>query len=60
MLAERGDQHDAYREIRGRYERAADGVRLRVDSGVRSDGTNVAMDLLFDLGAITSARGAAV
>jgi hypothetical protein len=58
VLAERGDRHDAYREIRGRYERAAGGIRLRVDSAVRADGTRVDMDLLFDLGEIAGARGA--
>jgi hypothetical protein len=59
VLAERGDRHDAYREIRGRYERAAGGVRLRVDAAVRPDGSRVDLDLLFDLGAIAGARGAA-
>ena len=58
-LAESGDRHDAYREIRGRYERANGGVRLRVEAGIRSDGTRVAMDLLFDLDAIARAREAA-
>jgi hypothetical protein len=58
VLAERGDRHDAYREIRGRYERTAGGIRLRVDSAVRADGTRVDMDLLFDLGEIAAARGA--
>jgi len=58
-LAESGDHHDAYREIRGRYERANGGVRLRVEAGIRSDGTRVAMDLLFDLDAIVRAREAA-
>lgn len=51
VLAERGDHHGAYREIRGRYERGADGIRLHVDAGVRPDGTRVDLDLLFDLGA---------
>jgi hypothetical protein len=59
LLAERGDRHDAYREIRGRYERANGGVRLRVEAGIRPDGTRVAMDLLFDLDAIARAREAA-
>jgi hypothetical protein len=58
-LAERGDRHDAYREIRGRYERAQGGVRLRVDEGIRPDGSRVAMDWLFDLGAIARAGKAA-
>jgi hypothetical protein len=30
-----------------------------VDAGIRPDGTRVAMDLLFDLGAIARARAAA-
>jgi hypothetical protein len=59
LLAERGDRHDAYREIRGRYEHSNGGVRLRVDAGIRPDGTRVAMDLLFDLGAIARTRAAA-
>ena len=49
-LAGRGDDHQAYREIRGRYQRRpGGGVRLRVDRGTRLDGSEVAMDLLFDL-----------
>jgi hypothetical protein len=59
VLAERGDHHDAYREIRGHYERVANGIRLRVDAGLRPDGTRVDLDLLFDLGAITRSGGAA-
>ncbi len=50
VLSERGDRHNAYREIRGRYQRApGGGVRLRIDSGVRIDGSEVGLDLLFDL-----------
>lgn len=49
-LSERGERADAFREIRGRYQRsAAGGVRLRVDAGVRPDGSRIAVDLLFDL-----------
>ena len=49
-LSERGDRHGAYREIRGRYQRAPrGGVRLQVDSGVRTDGREVALNILFDL-----------
>jgi hypothetical protein len=49
-LASRGDHHEAYREIRGRYQRApGGGLRLRVDRATRADGGEVAMDLLFDL-----------
>jgi len=49
-LSERGDRHDAYREIRGRYQRGEDGgVRLRIDTAVRNSGESVALDLVFDL-----------
>ncbi len=49
-LAGRGEAHQAYREIRGRYQRApGGGVRLRVDRGTRLDGSEVEMDLLFEL-----------
>lgn len=59
-LSERGDRHDAYREIRGRYERAPrGGVHLRVDAGIRKDGTPVGMDLLFDLTQIAREADAA-
>lgn len=58
VLEERGERHEDYREIRGRYERAGGGVRLRVESGLRRDGREVALDLLFDLSDIarTGAR----
>ena len=53
VLSRRGEHHDAYSEIRGRYERApGGGVRLRVDTGVLRNGAQVALDLLFDLGDI--------
>ena len=56
VLSERGERHDAYREIRGRYEQApGGGVRLRVDTGVLRDGAEVMLDLLFDLGEIARA-----
>ena len=59
-LAARGDRHDRYREIIGRYERAPDGgVRLRVERGLRADGSEVPIGLLFDLTAITRLAGAA-
>ncbi len=49
-LESRGESHDRFREIRGRYQKGADGgVLLRVDAAVRSDGREVALDLLFDL-----------
>lgn len=59
-LVERGDHHERYREIRGRYRRApGGGVRLEIDSGVRHDGARVAFDWVFDLGQIarSGARG---
>jgi hypothetical protein len=59
-LSDRGDRHDAYREIRGRYQRApGGGVGLHVDSGIRRDGSQVPIDLLFDLGEIARIGGAA-
>ncbi len=52
-LAERDDRHDGYREIRGRYERGpGGGVQLRVDGATRLDGSEVALDWVFDLSAI--------
>jgi hypothetical protein len=54
-LAQRGDPHDGYRELLGRYERGEDGaLRIRLESGRREDGTTVPLDLVFDLGAIAS------
>jgi hypothetical protein len=54
-LAERGEGHEAYREIRGRYERAAaGGVRLRVLAALRPDGSSLPLDLVFDLGQIAA------
>ncbi len=53
ILAGRGERPDAYREIRGRYERGpGGGVRLRVDAALRRDGSELPMDLLFDLNEI--------
>ena len=54
VLAERGERHEDYREIRGRYERAGSGIHLRVESGLRRDGSEVAIDLLFDLADIAN------
>ncbi len=55
-LAALGDGHDAYREIEGRYERAADGsLRFRLLSGLRMDGRRVALSAVFELGAISAA-----
>jgi hypothetical protein len=57
----RGERHDGYTEIRGRYQRGpGGGVRLRVDSGLRADGSEASLDLLFDLGAIARAGHAPV
>ena len=63
-LVKRGESHEDYREIRGRYERSTDGrLRLRIDSGVRTDGAKAPLELLFDLGDIAhlgrAARGSA-
>jgi hypothetical protein len=49
VLRDRGENHADYREIRGRYERSSGGVQLRVESGLRRDGREVALDALFDL-----------
>ncbi len=55
-LSERGDRHGDFREIRGRYQRApGGGVRLRVDSAVRTSGEEVAVELLFNLTQIARA-----
>ena len=59
-LARTGRAPDELQEIRGRYQRGPDGgVRLRVEGAVRRDGTPLALDLLFDLGAIARARSPA-
>ncbi|MBW2667427.1 MAG: hypothetical protein JRE13_14145, partial [Deltaproteobacteria bacterium] len=55
FLEERGEHHQDYREIRGRYERSGSGILLRVESGLRRDGREVAIDLLFDLADIADA-----
>ena len=60
VLAARGDAHQGYREIRVRYLRApGGGVRLRVESGTRRDGSEVSLDLLFDLGEVARLGAAA-
>ncbi len=60
ILAGRGERPDAYREIRGRYERGpGGGVRLRVDAAVRRDGSELPMDLLFDLNEIARLEASA-
>ncbi len=49
-LASRGDAHAAYREIRGRYERAPGGsLRVHIDAGERTDGGRVALRWVIDL-----------
>jgi hypothetical protein len=54
LLGDRGESPDGYREIRARYERAPDGgVRLRVTAGLRSDGTRIELERLFDLAGIS-------
>ena len=55
VLAARGEAPDAYSEIQGRYEPAADGkVWFRVETGTRSDGASVALPRLFDLSALAA------
>jgi len=57
QLADRGDAYDRYTELRGRYLPAPDGsARFRVESALRTDGTEVALELLFDLGQIAGAE----
>ncbi len=52
-LSKRGERHQDYREIRGRYRRAAGGgVQLQIDSAMRPDGSRVDLGLLFDLNAV--------
>jgi hypothetical protein len=52
-LSRRGERHQDYGEIRGRYQRApGGGVYLKIDDGVRPDGSRVALGLLFDLDAV--------
>ncbi len=58
-LARGGESHLGFREILARYERGpAGGVRLRVDAGVRLDGSRLGMDLLFDLSEIARVAAA--
>lgn len=59
VLAERGEPHTGLREIRGRYERAADGgIRLRLEAAVRRDGRAVPLEAVFDLAQIAGATAA--
>ncbi len=56
-LQNRGTGPGAYRELRGRYERAPNGqVHLRVRDLERMDGGAERLDLLFDLSAIAGDR----
>jgi hypothetical protein len=55
VLADRGHPHAEFSEIRGRYERSGGGVRLRLDAGIRADGSRVALDSVFDLDALARA-----
>jgi hypothetical protein len=57
-LSRRGDDPDAFREVRARYLRApGGGVAIQVDAAVRRDGSELALDARFELRAI-AARGA--
>jgi len=59
-LRERGDSHAGYRELRGRYERSAEGgVRIRIEQGLRDDGGVTPIELVFDLGEIAALAGPA-
>ncbi len=52
-LSRRGGDPDAFREVRARYLRGSGGgVGMQVDAAVRRDGTEVPLDVRFDLGAI--------
>jgi hypothetical protein len=57
-LSARGDSADLYQELRGSYvSDGAGGVRLRVEEGIRRDGSRTPLALLFDLRQIaTTAR----
>lgn len=58
-LQDSGEQHDAYRELRGRYRPApGGGVRIELISGLRADGREVAFQMLFDLKEIVGMGGA--
>ena len=49
-LTERGESADLYQELRGSYVRDGEGgVRLRVEEGIRRDGSRAPLALLFDL-----------
>lgn len=55
-LDARGEPHEAYREVRGRYRRSPrGGVWLELESAVRHDGSEVGLPVVFDLGEIASA-----
>jgi len=49
-LEQRGEVRESLREIQGRYERGASGgVQLRLEGALRSDGSRIALDAVFDL-----------
>lgn len=55
-LEARGLRPADFREVEGRYERGADGLRFRLVSGLRMDGARVDLPAEFDLAAL-AARG---
>ncbi|MEN8185064.1 MAG: hypothetical protein ABFS46_21285, partial [Myxococcota bacterium] len=57
-LERRGEKAEAYRELRGRYlPPDGGGLRLRIEAAVRRDGSQLPLDLLFDLGEIARVGG---
>jgi hypothetical protein len=59
-LAERGESADLYQELRGSYVSDGEGgVRLRVEEGIRRDGSRAPLALLFDLRQIAATARAA-
>jgi hypothetical protein len=56
VLSERGESPELYQELHGRYESDGEGgVRLRLEEGVRRDGSRASLSLLFDLRQIAAA-----
>jgi hypothetical protein len=59
-LTERGESTDLYQELRGSYVSDSEGgVRLRVEEGIRLDGSRAPLALLFDLRQIAATVRAA-
>jgi hypothetical protein len=54
-LAARGFGPGDFREVEGRYERGAGGLRFRLVSGRRMDGGQVELPAVFDLAALAAA-----